>query len=114
MEEKMLSICGLVCTDCPAYKATQTDDRELARKTATEWAQAYGIQVTPDDVWCDGCLVAGRKCAHCAKCEIRACGMERTLAHCGHCTDYPCKTLEGFFAMVPFARDNLDAVRGLK
>ncbi|MGD2206413.1 MAG: DUF3795 domain-containing protein, partial [Anaerolineae bacterium] len=60
----------------------------------------------------DGCLgTAGRKCAHCAECEIRACAMALNVANCAHCADYGCEKIEGFFGFVPEARATLDGIR---
>jgi hypothetical protein len=105
--EKMIAYCGLVCTDCPAYLATKAGDEKKAQETAALWKKEYGIDVSVADVWCDGCLVAGKKCAHCAECEIRACGIEKGVTNCGRCADFACAKIEGFFKMAPFARDVL-------
>jgi hypothetical protein len=106
--EKMIAYCGLTCTDCPAYQATRANDEQKARETAELWSKEYGINVSVDKVWCDGCLVAGKKCAHCAECGIRACGMERGVKNCGHCPDFSCDKTEAFFKMAPFARAVLE------
>jgi hypothetical protein len=40
--------------------------------------------------------------AYCAACDIRACGIERGVAHCAHCPAYhACDRLAGFFARLP-------------
>jgi len=106
--ERMIAYCGLICTDCPAYQATRANDEKKAAETAALWAKEYGISVTVADVWCDGCLVGGRKCAHCAECEVRACGAARSVANCGRCPDFSCGKTEKFFAMAPFAREVLE------
>jgi hypothetical protein len=111
MDHVLLGACGLRCDQCPARTATLTRDADLARRTAAEWSQAYGVKVEPDDVWCDGCMVPGRKCAHCAECEIRTCAIARNVDHCGHCAGFPCAQVEAFFVHVPAARDNLLRVR---
>lgn len=107
----MIAYCGITCTECPAFQATQAGDEQKARETAAIWSKQFGAEVEVDDVWCDGCLVEGRKCAHCAECEIRACGVDRGLQNCAHCDDHVCATLEAFFVMVPSARETLDRVR---
>ena len=111
MSEPMIAYCGLTCTECPAYLATRTGDQAKAAEVAAMWSRDYGIKVTPDDVWCDGCLVDGKKCAHCAECEIRACAQEKAVANCAHCDEYACDTLGKFFAMVPPAKATLDGIR---
>jgi len=106
---RMLAFCGLVCTECPAYLATQDNDITKAQKVADEWSTTYHAQIKTEHVWCDGCLVEGKKCAHCSQCEIRACGIEHKVNNCGLCTEYPCEKIEAFFKMAPAARTHLDA-----
>jgi len=108
---KMISCCGLVCTECPAYLATQANDENKARETAAMWSKMFSIEVKIEDVWCDGCLVEGKKCAHCGECEIRACVFEKKLDNCAHCDDYGCQKISGFFQMVPDAKKYLDEIR---
>lgn len=111
MPETMIAYCGLTCTECPGYLATLAHDEARVAAIAEEWSKQYGTKVTAENVWCDGCLVGGKKCAHCSECEIRACGRERGVANCGHCDDYVCDKLTGFFEMVPEAKATLDKVR---
>ena len=110
MSTEMIAYCGLQCTRCDAYLATQADDEARARATAVAWSQQFGVAVSVADVWCDGCLVGGKKCAHCGECEIRACAGARAVANCGHCDDYPCEKLAQLLAMVPEAKDRLDRI----
>jgi hypothetical protein len=110
--DKIIAYCGLVCTDCPAYIATQADDREALGRVAAEWRKEFNApEITVEWVICDGCLDGGRKCSHCAECEIRACGVERGVVNCAHCADYACEKLEGFFAQATDARPVLDEIR---
>ena len=110
--EKMIAYCGLICTDCGAYIATQANDPAAIRRVRDQWRKEYNAPtMSEDDVTCDGCLVEGLKCSHCAECEIRACGVARGVANCAHCADYACDKLEGFFGFVPDARRVLDEIR---
>ena len=111
--DKMIGYCGLVCTGCPAYVATQANDQAALERVAAQWREEYNFpDITVDGVKCDGCVTAaGFKCAHWHECEIRACAMERGVANCAHCADYACDTLEGFLGFVPDARATLDGVR---
>jgi hypothetical protein len=115
--DKIVAYCGLVCTDCPAYVATQADDRAALERVAAQWREEYNApHITVESVICDGCLTDdGRKCSHCAECDIRACGVARGVANCAHCADYArqggCEKLEGFFGFVPDARAVLDEIR---
>ncbi len=107
--EKLIGYCGLICTECPAYLATQADDNNLRKQTSEEWSKMYGTDIKPEHINCDGCTTEGVKFAHCAKCEIRACGIEKGVKNCGHCDDYACEKLIDFFGFVPDAKNVLDA-----
>lgn len=110
--DKIIAYCGLVCSDCSAYVATQANDQEALERVAAQWREEYDApNITVESVICDGCLDGGRKCSHCAECEIRACGVARGVANCAHCADYACEKLEKFFGFVPGARGVLDEIR---
>jgi hypothetical protein len=108
--EKMIAYCGLVCTDCKAYIATQKDDDELRREVVEVWSKEYNHEFSVADINCVGCLpVAGLHVGHCGMCQIRKCGQERGVKNCGWCDAYPCDKIEDFFKMVPDAKKTLDA-----
>ena len=112
--KKIIAYCGLVCSDCEAYIATQADDQVALERVAAKWREEYNAPgITVESVICDGCLTGERKCSHCAECQIRACGIERGVINCAHCADYPCEKLTGFFGFVPNARTVLDGIRQL-
>ena len=109
---RIVAVCGLICTDCSAYVATQADDRAALERIAAEWRQAYNApNITVESVICDCCLDGGRKCGHCAECDIRACGMAHGVANCAHCSDYGCEKLERFFGFAPQVRATLNEIR---
>ena len=109
---EMIAYCGLVCTGCPAYVATQANDRTALAQVAAQWSKEFNAPgLTAESVLCDGCLgVTGRKFGHCMECEIRACAMGRAVANCAHCDDYGCATITEFFGFVPDAKATLDAI----
>jgi hypothetical protein len=111
--DRIIAYCGLVCTECPGYKATQANDQEALERVAAMWREEYNApDLTVASVICDGCLgVEGRKCGHWSECEIRICAQERAVVNCGHCDDYACERVEAFFGFVPEARKTLDEVR---
>lgn len=113
MMEKMVAYCGLVCTECEAFIATQANDlpalERMAQRAREEFAM---VDATAEAVRCDGCLpAAGYKCGYCAECQVRACGIERGIVNCAHCDDYGCEKLEAFFGMAASARETLDRIR---
>ena len=110
--DRLIAYCGLVCTDCPAYIATQAEDSLELERVAAQWRAQYNApQITAESILCDGCTREGRHAGHWFECDIRACAQSRGVANCAHCADYSCERLDGFFAMVPDARAVLDGIR---
>ena len=110
---EIIAYCGLTCTNCPAYIATQANDQAAMEQVAAQWREEFDAPgITAESVVCDGCLTAeGRKFSHCFECKIRACAMARGVLNCAHCADYSCEKLESFFGFVPEAQVVLDRVR---
>jgi hypothetical protein len=111
--DTIVAYCGLVCTGCPAYVATQANDAQALERVAAEWREAFDApEITADSIICDGCLGSngGRLSGYCSMCEIRACAVERDVVNCAHCADYACDKLEGFFAHAQEARTTLDEI----
>ena len=111
--DKMIAYCGLVCTDCEAYVATQANDlAALERMAARAREQFNNPDLTVESALCDSCLSdSERLCGYCFECQVRACGMERGVVNCAYCDDYGCEKIEGFFGMAPNARTTLDGIR---
>lgn len=110
--EKMIAVCGLVCTSCPAYLATQRDDDALRAKTAANWSQMFNADIKPEAIHCDGCIsVGGRLFSHCHVCEVRLCGFQHGVVNCAHCDDYGCERITKFMEMASEARESLEAIR---
>jgi len=110
--EKMIAYCGLVCTSCPAYIATQNNDQEALQKVAEQWSKEFNATLTAKDVLCDGCLATtDRHIGHWSECKIRACAVEKEVRNCAHCSDYACEELKGFFGFAPEAKATLEEIR---
>jgi hypothetical protein len=108
----MIAFCGLDCAQCEAYQATQAKDLAWQQRIVDQWKKEFNADVDIAGVACDGCMSAsGPWCAHCAECDIRACGQSRGLTTCAVCPDYACEKLQAFFAMAPGSQANLDALR---
>ena len=112
---RLVGYCGLICTDCPAYVATQKNDDVLRKETADMWAKRYGNALKPEDINCDGCVSAGRHVGHCSVCEVRLCGQEKGVVNCAYCREYACAKLDKYLHMSPVMKANLEEIRkGLK
>ena len=111
--ERMMGICGEVCTTCPIHTATQQDDDQERKRVAEMWSSDdYPLQ--KDDINCDGCSTdSGRHFKWCFECEVRLCGLERRVITCAHCEDYGCETLAKHWEHPPTAqaRANLEEIR---
>jgi hypothetical protein len=109
---EMISYCGLLCNECPAFLATQDNDDSLREKVAKKWSKMFGFDLKAEDVNCDGCQSGSeRLIGHCQTCAIRKCGMEKQMKNCAHCDDYGCQTLESFIQYIPHARKKLEQIR---
>ena len=112
---EMVSVCGLVCTSCPAFEATRDNDDAKRKATAELWSKAFGSAIKPEDVNCLGCLTTkGNVFSYCQVCGIRKCGVGKGVKNCAHCADYACDKLLKFFAMAPQAKQKLEEIRDKK
>ncbi len=108
---KMIAYCGLDCSNCPTFLATQNDDDVAREKTAALYAEKFGLNLPKEEINCDGCLSAsGKKIGYCRVCEIRSCCLERGLENCAHC-EQPCEKLVRFHQFSPEARAGLEALK---
>ncbi len=108
----LIAACGLVCSDCDAYKATKNNDAEAVAKVAREWGQLFSADIKPEQVWCEGCMTDNeRKCSHCAECDIRDCVTSKGLDNCAACEQYACERISRFFENVPCCKGRLDEIR---
>jgi len=94
-----ISMCGLDCSFCAAFIATQNNDDKLREKTAKEWTERYRKTkrnrppVKSEDINCMGCLSDGPVYLYCRQCKVRKCGFEKELKNCKDCGEYKCKEL---------------------
>ena len=114
--EKMIAYCGLVCTDCDAFKATQENDDNLRKQVAEQWTKEYKHPFKPEDINCDGCLPkTAKNFGHPNVCPVRKCGQEKGVLNCAYCEDYACEELNKYFEMFPEMKANLEEIRkGMK
>ena len=113
--EKMIAYCGIACSECPAYIATQKNDDKMRDETAKKWSEMFHADIKPADINCDGCPTdAERLFNYCAQCEIRKCAREKGMKNCAYCAEYPCEKLSAFLKNVPEAKALLDEIRKKK
>jgi hypothetical protein len=105
-----ISFCGIECTVCPAYVATQADDREALAKVAVGWSSQFGIDVEVESLLCDGCRSGARLCGYCGMCGVHKCASGRGVVTCAHCDDYGCEVLEACPAFQSNGREMLEKI----
>jgi hypothetical protein len=109
---KMIAYCGLVCSDCPTFLATQNNDDVARQKTADLYAVKFGLNLKPEDINCEGCKSEGGKLiGYCLTCEIRRCSREKGLANCARCDEQPFEKLTQFHEFSTDAKANFEALR---
>ncbi len=70
----------------------------------------YGVDIKPENIHCLSCQDERVLFHHCTVCEMRKCAVERNLANCGLCADYPCEIIAKFFEFVPDCKTVLDKI----
>ena len=109
---RMIAYCGLVCSECPTYLATQNDDDAARTRTAALYSDKFGFDLKPEQINCDGCKSeGGRLMAYCRSCAIRECCSAKGLDNCVICTDQPCENLVEFHAFSPDAKACFEALK---
>ncbi len=113
--DRIVAYCGIICSDCPTFKATKMDDDAERGRVAKLWTKQYGKEFKMEDINCDGCLTRGQRVfSYCNICEIRKCGRERNVENCAYCEDYACEKLSKFFDESKPAKEVLDEIRASK
>jgi len=106
-----IAYCGLNCSDCRAFKATQAEDSEWKRTIANQWSEGLKTEFKPEDVDCNGCrsdTISG----WCRKiCKIRPCAELKNVRTCAECDEYQCAPLKEFLSNEQMATKNLEEIR---
>ena len=106
----MIAYCGLDCEKCDAYLATVNDDNALREKTARLWSELNQVEITAEQINCEGCRTDGLKTVYCdSLCEIRKCAVKKGMDTCGSCPEMDtCRTVSMVIG------NNQEALKNLK
>jgi len=111
--DRMVAACGLICTECPAYIATQENDNQKRAKVAEDWSK-WGEKLKPEDINCSGCVQTARTVFRfCNTCGVRSCVLKKNINNCAYCSEYSCKKLDDLLKSMDAlaARKNLEEIR---
>jgi hypothetical protein len=90
----MISACGVICSDCPAYLAA-AKGIDHQRRIAAAWKRIYGLSETAGDISCGGCLGPDDQLFHtCRACKARRCCRAKGFNTCAECSFERCPALE--------------------
>jgi hypothetical protein len=79
-KEQLAATCGIYCGACLSYMAKHSEDTSIKRPNP--WGN------------CDGCLSGGQLAAHCQKCSIRLCALDKPdVTRCCDCGELPCSRI---------------------
>ncbi len=99
MEDKEIAACGLICSDCSIYKASE--DEECAEKVKDWFVEMGWVE---KDISLEEFMDRGPYCLGChgprekhwsPDCWIKNCCIDsKGLENCSRCEEFPCKGLE--------------------
>jgi hypothetical protein len=90
----MISACGVICSDCPAYQG-KTKGTAHQEQTSQAWRKIYGLNETPDHITCGGCLGTDEELFYTSlNCSARRCCLAKGLLSCAECSLEKCPDLE--------------------
>ncbi|MFX1377290.1 MAG: DUF3795 domain-containing protein [Promethearchaeota archaeon] len=107
---RLIAFCGINCSECPAYLATQKGNFDEIKMIAKEWSNE-SMSFKPEEIYCDGCNSTGRIFSWCSECSIRSCCQEKGFQNCAYCKDYVCDNLKMTFERTPSAKEILDKIK---
>ena len=91
---KMMSACGVLCSDCPAYHG-EAKGVAHQQRTVAAWRRIYKLNETAANLSCGGCLGPDDELFHSSRtCKARLCCRSKGFATCAECPAEPCPLLE--------------------
>jgi len=90
----MISACGVLCSDCPAYQG-QARGLEHQMRTVEAWIRIYNRPEAPEDIRCGGCLSPDDEVFYTSRtCQCRLCCRAKGLESCAGCPEEDCARLK--------------------
>ena len=90
----VMSACGVLCSDCPAYQGNLKGVAHQER-TAAAWRRIYGLNELSANISCSGCSGPESELFHtCRDCDARRCCHAKGFQTCAECSMEACSELE--------------------
>ena len=90
--KQILSLCGMRCDLCMAYRPNLEGHPENRQILSDGWHKYFSFRIPPEEIQCDGCFSDGKPTQD-STCEVKPCVTERGLENCAGCEDYICEKL---------------------
>lgn len=91
--EPIISLCGMRCDLCLAYRPNVETHPENQQLLSDGWYTYFGFRIPPEEITCDGCFPNENETLD-KTCQVRPCVIERNVSNCADCEDYICKKLK--------------------
>jgi hypothetical protein len=92
--EKLMSACGVLCSECGAYLAASRGP-EYQQQVADAWRRIYGRDEATANISCKGCLGSDEDVFHTSiRCTARRCCRSKGFKSCAECPKTLCEYLE--------------------
>lgn len=93
-QHMMMSACGVLCSECPAYFGDAKGGTHQKRTTEA-WSRIYGLNEAPENISCGGCSGPDNLLFHtCRTCGARRCCRSKGFSTCAECSVEFCADLE--------------------
>ena len=90
----MISVCGVLCSECPAYLGASKGIAHRKR-TIEAWQRIYGLKETAEHISCGGRLGPDDQVFHTSRnCAGRRCCRSKGFNSCAECPEDSCEDLE--------------------
>ena len=94
MTPRMMSACGVLCSDCPAYFG-EAKGVSHQQQTVEAWERIYGLKETAENISCGGCLGPDGQLFHTSRnCKARCCCRAKGFNSCAECSVEACPVLD--------------------
>ncbi|MDY6866757.1 MAG: DUF3795 domain-containing protein [Chloroflexota bacterium] len=90
--EPIISLCGMRCDLCLAYRPNVEAHPENQQLLSDGWHKYFGFRLPPEDILCDGCFVNGESILD-SECPVRPCVIDHNVMNCAECDNYVCEKL---------------------